>query len=83
MLSTLPALITTGEIKVTPFTFTGAVQQSTLFGIQYKTCYASFLEVPIPLTPNFFLLGWSPLKLAKPYKKVLRHVPTVAHCFVC
>ena len=39
-------------------------------------------EAPIPLTPKLFLLGISQPRLAKPYKKLLRHVLTAARCLI-
>lgn len=34
------------------------------------------------MTPKVSLLGLSPLKIAKPYKKLLRHILTAARCLV-
>lgn len=31
------------------------------------------VKVPVPMTPKFFQLGLSPLKIAKPYRKLLKH----------
>ena len=39
-------------------------------------------EAPIPFSPKFFLLGLSQLQLAKPYKKLLRHILTAARCLI-
>lgn len=54
----------------------------TPFWDKVQLLLSHLLEMQVQASPKFFLLGLSPLKLRKPYKKLVRHILTAARCLV-
>ena len=52
------------------------------FWTRVQELLTRLVEAPIPLSPKLFLLGLSQPRIAKPYKKLLRHITTAARCLI-